>query len=210
VRDETVARNYAETLFELARRHDAIDAYGEGIGAVAGLLDGQPRFRLFLETPRIDADEKKRVLRRVFGDALPRPLVNFLLVTVDKRRQRLLRSVARQYDALVDEHRGRAHVEVTLAREIDPTTLDKLSRELSRLLGRTAIPHVRLDPSILGGVVVRTGDTIYDGSLRRRLEDMRRHLLTAELPEPVTGSVENGSGLNSGSDAEIGGPSGQD
>jgi F-type H+-transporting ATPase subunit delta len=190
VRDETVARNYAEALFELATRHEGLEVYGSGIETVARLLDEDGRFRLFLETPRIDAAAKKNVLRKAFGEALPRPLLNFLLITVDKRRQRLLRAIARQFHALVDEHEHRVHVEVTVARPLDDETLERVSARLSEILGMTAIPHVRVKPEILGGAVFRTGDTIYDGSLRRRLDRMRRQLLHAELPSgPVAGGA---------------------
>ena len=186
MRDETVAKNYAETLFELAERHEGVDTFGEGIELVAKLLDENPHVRLFLETPRIAATEKKAVLRRVFGDHLPRQLVNFLLVTIDKRRQRLLRDIAREYHALLDEHHNRVHVEVTLAGELEGGAMDELTEKLSSMLNKTAIPNVRVKPALLGGIVVRTGDTIYDGSLRRRLEGMRRRLLEAELPSPDT------------------------
>lgn len=182
MRDETVARSYAEALFELAQRHEGIEVYGEGISTVAALLDENPQFRLFLETPRVDAGDKKAVLRKAFGDQLPVNLVNFLLVTIDKRRQRLLREISREYSALVDEHLNRAHVEVTVARRLDQASLDQVAERLSGLLGKTAIPHQRVKPEILGGVVVRAGDTIFDGSLRRRLDRMRRRLVKAGTP----------------------------
>jgi F-type H+-transporting ATPase subunit delta len=181
VRDETVARNYAETLFELAKQNEGLERYQEGIETVARLLDENPQFRLFLETPRIAAADKKDVIRKAFGGTLPKPLVNFLLIVLDKRRQKLVREIAREYHDLVDEHLNRVHAEVTVARTLDEAGLAAVRERLTRLLGRTAIPHVRVKPEILGGVVVRAGDTIYDGSLRRRLEDMRRQLLSAEL-----------------------------
>lgn len=184
MRDRTVARNYAETLFELARRHEGLELFSEGITAVGTLLDDEPDFRLFLETPRIAAAEKKALLTKVFSSTLPRPLLNFLLVTVDKRRQRLLRGIAEEYQALLDEHENRAHVKVTVARRLDEDTVDRIAERLSALLGKTAVPHVRVDPDILGGVIVRTGDTIYDGSIRRRMSRMRRQLLAADLPSP--------------------------
>jgi len=182
VRDETVARNYAETLVALAERHEGIDRFGDGIATVAQLLEESPEFRLFLETPRIGSATKKRVLKRVFADRVPASLLNFLLVTVDKRRQRLLPAIAGEYRKLWDERAGRAHVEVTVARPLDDATLEGLSSRLSDLLGVTAIPHVKISPEILAGVVVRVGDTIYDGSLRRSMESMRQRLLRTELP----------------------------
>ncbi|HZD06171.1 MAG TPA: ATP synthase F1 subunit delta [Longimicrobiales bacterium] len=184
MRDETVARGYAEALFELADRHDSLDGYREAIDAVAGLLDESADFRLFLETPRIGAEAKKAVVRKAFGEELPRPFVNFLLVTIDKRRQRLLRSIAAEYRKLLDAHEGRTYVEVTVARPLDDDTVETLGRRLSDLLGTHVIPHVRVKPEVLGGVVIRAEDTIYDGSLRRRLDRMRRRLLAAGLPEP--------------------------
>lgn len=182
MRDETVARNYAEALFALAERHEGLDVFGRGMDVVTELLDQNPSFRVFLETPRVDAADKKAVLGKAFGDALPKQLVNFLLVTIDKRRQRLLGAIARSFRALVDEHEGRAHVEVTVARPLDDDTTEMLTRRLSAFLGAQAIPHVRVRPEIIGGMVVRTGDTIYDGSIRKRLSGMRRQLMKARLP----------------------------
>ena len=188
MRDQTVARSYAQTLFALAARHEGPERYQRDIEAVARLLDESADFRAFLETPRIALDEKKNVIRQVLGGVLPKPLLSFLLVVLDKRRQRLLRAVAREYHALVDEHLNRVHAEVTVARPLDERALGSVTDRLTRLLGRTAIPHVRVKPDILGGVVVRAGDTIYDGSLRRRLDGMRRQLLSTRLQGPVGGA----------------------
>ncbi len=183
MRDETVARNYAETLFELALRRDALEEYGQALRVITDLIDQDPKFRLFLETPRIDDVRRKEVLRRVFGDVVPREVLNFVLVTIDKRRQRLLREIVRLYALLVDEHMGREHVEVTLARHADEATAQLVKERLSALLGKEIIPHIRVRPEILGGLVVRTGDTIYDGSIRRRMEHMRRRLLAVPVED---------------------------
>jgi len=189
VRDETVSRNYAQTLFELALRNEAVEEYGAGLDTVATLLDGDPKFRTFLETPRIDDGDRKALVRKVFGPALPALVVNFVLVTIDKRRQRLLRTISSQYQALLDEHLGREHVEVTLARSADEATQKILTEGLSAALGKKAIPHIRVKPEIIGGLIVRTNDSIFDGSVRRRLEGMRRRLLSAELPSGVLGDT---------------------
>jgi F-type H+-transporting ATPase subunit delta len=189
VRDETVARNYAETLFELARRNDSTQEYGDALETVAGLLEDVSRFRTFVETPRIDDEVKKSVIRKVLADRTPRHVVNFVLTTIDKRRQHLLREISQEYLLLLDDHLGREHVEVTVARPLDDTTAQMVSERLSKMLGRQAIPHVRVKPEILGGLVVRTGDTIYDGSVRRRLEGLRRRLLTAGIPSTKVGKT---------------------
>jgi F-type H+-transporting ATPase subunit delta len=191
VRDETVAKNYAETLFELGRRNDALQEYGDAIETVARLLDEDPKFRTFMETPRIDDDDRKGVVKTAFAQALPKHVVNFVLVTIDKRRQRLLRGISTQYHLLLDSHMGREHVRVTVARPIDDSTKQLITEKLSKILGKEAIPHVRVEPGIIGGLIVRTGDTIFDVSVRRRLEGMRRQLLQAALPASAGGGVDN-------------------
>jgi len=189
VRDGTVSRNYAETLFELARRNEAMEEYGTGLETVARLLDEHPKFRMFIETPRIEDGDRKALIRKVFGGSFPTHVLNFVLVTIDKRRQRLLPSISRQYQALFDEELGRQHVEVTLARPADEATVNVITARLSSILGKQAIPHIRVKPEIIGGLVVRTADTIFDGSVRRRLEGMRRRLLRAELPSGAPGDT---------------------
>lgn len=189
MRDETVARNYAETLFELARRNESIQEYGDALGMVAGLLEDDSRFRTFVETPRIDDEAKKDVIRKVFRDKAPKQVINFVLITIDKRRQTLLREISEEYSLLLDNHLGREHVEVTVARPLDDTTANVVSEQLSKMLGRQAIPHIRVKPEILGGLVVRTGDMIYDGSVRRRLEGLRRRLLTVRIPSEQVGGT---------------------
>ncbi len=189
MRDQTVSRNYAETLFELARRNDAMVEYGDGLDTVARLLDENPRFRMFLETPRIEDGDRKALVRKVFGESIPTHVLNFVLVTIEKRRQRLLRTISRQYQALLDDHLGRQHVEVTLAREADEATQAMIAERLTVALGKKAIPHIRVKPEIIGGLIVRTADTIFDGSVRRRLDGMRRQLLRAELPTGALGDT---------------------
>ncbi|HCK34666.1 MAG TPA: hypothetical protein DHW20_05840 [Gemmatimonadetes bacterium] len=189
MRDETVARNYAETLFELARRNESIQEYGDALGMVAGLLEDDSRFRTFVETPRIDDENKKDVIRKVFRDKAPKQVINFVLITIDKRRQTLLREISAEYLLLLDDHLGREHVEVTVARPLDDTTANVVSERLSKMLGKQAIPHIRVKPEILGGLIVRTGDMIYDRSVRRRLEDLRRRLLTARIPSGQVGEA---------------------
>ena len=195
MRDETVARNYAEALFELAERHEGVEAYGAGVEVVARFIDENDDFRRFLETPRIAVAEKKEVVRSVLGNKLPAKLVNFVLITLDKRRQRLLREIAREYMGLMDQHFNRVHVEVTLARQFDGKSVKEMEKRLTSALGKTAIPHVRVKPGILGGAIFQTGDTIYDGSLRRRLDSMRRRLLKADLsPERVRSEGTDAAG----------------
>ncbi|HEX7117867.1 MAG TPA: ATP synthase F1 subunit delta [Longimicrobiales bacterium] len=183
MREATVARNYAEALFDVAERHGQREMFASAMDELAGLLDGEPTLRAFLESPKVETGEKKGVLKRALEERVPALFLNFLMVVLDKRRQRLLREIAREYHALLDERLGRLHVQVTLAREPDERYEQEIAADLSKVLGRQVIPHVQVNPQILGGIVVRYGDRVLDGSLRRRLVSLRRRLVEAELPK---------------------------
>lgn len=187
MRDETVARSYAEALLELAERNEGLEPFSGAVDLLSDTLRGDGSFQLFLETPRIDAEAKKDVLRRTFSERVPPSFLKFMLVVVDKRRQRLFGKIVEAFNALVDERLGRTHVDITVSRSLEVGELESLTGRLSDLLDRKAIPHVRVDPEILGGVIIRAGDTIYDGSLRRKLDRMKTMLLDTELPAAVGG-----------------------
>jgi len=177
VRDTTIARSYAEALFELGEKHDRHEGFASGLQTVDALLDSDPRVALFLETPKIEASVKKGAMRDALGDRIDPLLMNFVQVVIDKRRQRLLQGIARAYRVLLDEKLGRMNVDVTLAHQPDAAALRDIADQLSRVLDAKVIPHVRVDDSILGGIVVRYQDRVIDGSLRRRLNALRGRLL---------------------------------
>lgn len=177
-----IARNYAETLLELARRSggdQAIEAYGRALEEVSELLRREPRVREFLATPRVTTDERKRAMEATFEGRVPEPFLRFLLVVVEKRRQTLLREIAAEYVKLVDELSGRVRAHVTTAREADRALQDEIVATLEKRLGKTIIPSFTADPALLGGVVIRVGDEIYDGSIRRRISRLKRRMMGA-------------------------------
>ena len=174
--EASIARNYAEALLELARRADALDEWGALIIAVSNAMQNEPRLHNFLAAPQVSASEKKAVLQKAFADALPRPVLRFLQKLVDNRRQMLIPQIAVAYANLVDEAEGRVHAQVTVARETGDAERDAIGAQLSRKLGKTVVPHLVVNPAILGGVIVRIGDTVMDGSVRRRLTSLRARL----------------------------------
>ncbi len=181
MRDTTVARNYAEALFTIAEKHGKQDAFAASLSAVGEMLDGNAAIRSFLQTPKVDLVAKKKALRSAFEGRVDPLVVNFLLVVLQKRRQRLISEIGREFSKLLDEKMGRVHVQVTLAHAADAATEQAITKELSRILGRTAIPHITVDPKIVGGIVVRFGDSILDGSVRRRLAGLRNRLYEAAV-----------------------------
>lgn len=177
----TVARNYAEALLELAVGESDVELYADQFGDVVRLLEAETDFRHFLETPRIEAAAKKRVLREVFEGVVAERLLRFLLIVIDKGRQRLLPQIADEFAELVNEHFDRLRVQVTVAQAPDEELEAKLKDHLERLFEREVLPSYRIDAKLVGGVVIRVGDRIMDGSVRRRLHVLRRELLTTQI-----------------------------
>jgi F-type H+-transporting ATPase subunit delta len=177
VRATTIARNYAEALFELGERSGNTDRYAELFDAVAGAVETTPQLQAVLMSPRVPKAEKIRL----FGAALkstPREFVLFLQALLKRRRQRLLREISTEYQALLDIKHNRIRAGVTLARPAEPALQREIQAALSRELGKDVIAAFHLDPEILGGTVVRIGERIHDGSVRRRMTKLRRHLLS--------------------------------
>jgi F-type H+-transporting ATPase subunit delta len=182
VKSTTVARNYAEALFLAAEQRgaEAIEHYGRVLDAVAGAVHADERIAAALESPRVSKATKAGLLERALGDLTPVEVVRFLQAVVRRGRQGLLEEIAQQYQALVDLKLDRVHAGVTLA-EAPDTRLEKVIVErLSAAIGKDVRAHFRADRGILGGVVVRVGDRIYDGSIRRKLAVLRRKMLAGE------------------------------
>jgi F-type H+-transporting ATPase subunit delta len=178
MREPTIARNYAEALLALARKAGDLAGWGRMISDVASAVETDVRLRRFLEAPQVGAERKNEILARAFQDRVPRIFLRFLQKLVDNRRQMLIPAIASEYHHLVDAAEGRVHAQVTVAREMDDASRDAIAAQLGRALGKTVVPHVAVNPAILGGVIVRVGDTVMDGSVRRRLGTLRSRLLS--------------------------------
>lgn len=170
----TVARNYAEALFAAGEK------YGELIDAVAGAVQADERIGMALESPRVSKTAKAQILEKALKGEAPREFVRFLQAVVRRGRQGLLSEIAQEYQVLLDEKLNRVHAGVTLASDADARTQKQVVERLTKALGREVRAFFRSDPKILGGVVVRVGDRIYDGSVRRRLTALQRRMLTGE------------------------------
>jgi F-type H+-transporting ATPase subunit delta len=189
VRSSLIARNYAETLFELAQRHGGaptVESFGAALDGIAELVRREPRVRRFLDTPMVDAEAKKDALRKALSGNVPPLFLSFVLVVVEKRRQALLSEISGAYAEIVDRSLGRVRAEVLLPTEPDEALKQEITRSLSRQVGGEVLPTFRIDPSMIGGIVIRVGDRVLDGSVRSRLGALRRRLLDADVSHAAT------------------------
>lgn len=177
MRDSTIARNYAEALLELARRAEDPAGWGKLIREVASGIEQDEKLKLFLESPKISEVQKNAIFFEALGDRVPRHFLRFLQTLVRKRRQMLIPQIAAEYDNLLDIHEGRVHANVTVARETTAVEESRIGEQLSRVVGKKVVPHMIVNSAILGGVIVKMGDTVMDGSVRRRLARLKGHML---------------------------------
>lgn len=177
MRDSTIARNYAEALLELARRAEDPAGWGKLIRDIANGVQEDITLKHFLESPKISEAQKNEVFFQALGDRVPRHFLRFMQTLVRKRRQMLIPEIAIEYDNLLDIHEGRVHANVTVAKPATEAEETSIAKELSRVIGKTVVPHMNVNPAILGGVVVKIGDTVMDGSVRRRLARLKGQML---------------------------------
>ena len=177
MRPVTIARNYAETLLALAQKAEDPRGGGKMLADVSAAMGSDATLRRFLESPKVGADQKKEILAKAFADRAPRLFVRYLQALVTNRRQMLIPVIAAEYFALLDAVENRVHAEVTLAKQPTDDETAAIAASLGKTLGKEVMPHVRVDPGIIGGVVVKFGDTVMDGSVKRRLAMLRTRMI---------------------------------
>ena len=182
MKSATVARNYAQALFLAgdARGLPEVERYGRLMEAVAGAVAADERIAVALESPRVSKATKAALLERALGDLADPEFVRFLQAVVRRGRQGLLGEIAHEYQALVDLKLDRVHAGVVLVEEPDARLEKQIVERLTAALGKEVRAHFRTERGIIGGVVVRVGDRVYDGSLKRKLAVLRRKMMTVE------------------------------
>ncbi|MEP6591427.1 MAG: ATP synthase F1 subunit delta [Gemmatimonadota bacterium] len=171
----TIARNYAETVFALASKAEATEAWGELMDATAAAMS-TPSIEAVLMSPRVTKARKVQIVSEALRDA-PAHYVGFLAAVIRRGRQLMLSQIADEYRALVDVKLGRVRAGITVAREMDALARSVIVERLSQAIGKDVIAGFATDATLLGGVLVRIGDRVYDGSVRKRLAVLRHKLL---------------------------------
>lgn len=169
-------RNYAEALLTLSKKAGDPDGWGAILRQIADAINADASLRVMLESPRIPHGVKFSVFEKALGDRVPALFLRWVQAVMRNRRQMLLPSIATEYETLLDANANRVHASLTFASTPAPNDVTDVAERLSAVLGKTVVPHVAVDAAVMGGVVVRVGDTIMDGSVRKRLQTMRRRM----------------------------------
>jgi F-type H+-transporting ATPase subunit delta len=175
---EAIAQVYARSLFEVAKEHDKLDVVREQLGEIADAIGESHELQVFFFSPYFSTDEKVEGLRSALQDA-DESVVNFLDLLIEKHRMPALFRIRREFDALWEQENRLLPVQVTSAIELDESTVRQIGDAIGEQTGRRIELTSEVDPGILGGIVLRVGNSILDASIRNRLEKLRKQVVKA-------------------------------
>jgi F-type H+-transporting ATPase subunit delta len=175
---EEIAAVYARSLFEVAQEQNKLDTIREQLGVFADALDSNRELQVFFFSPYFSTSEKKDGLDRAVSDADPM-LVNFLKLLIENHRTPVIFRVRRVVDELWRQENKLLPVTVTSAVALDQATVSQIGDRIAEQTGRRVELSASVEPDILGGLVVRVGNSILDASIRNRLEQLRKQVARA-------------------------------
>ncbi len=176
-----VARVYAGALLEIAREKNILQRVEDELAVLSALVVEDGDFGMFCETPNISADSKKEFIEKVFKNSFSEEMINFLKVLIDNNRLNEIRSINEAFHQMLDEENGRLRVVITGIEAFDRALVDKIKDALAKKFKKEILIEEKIDKSILGGIIIRIGDLIIDGSLIKDLNNIRRNLLSSKI-----------------------------
>ena len=175
---EEIAEVYARSLFEVAREQDKLDVVRDQVGQFADALAESRELAVFFFSPYFSTEEKKQGLDKAL-DGAEDIVRNFLAVLIENHRMPALFRIRREYDRLWQEVNQLLPVQITSAVELDEAVTSRIGEEIGRQTGRKVQLSSTVDPDVLGGIVLRVGNSILDASIRSRLERLRKQVARA-------------------------------
>jgi F-type H+-transporting ATPase subunit delta len=174
-----IAKRYAKALFEIAEETKKLEKITNDVVFIDSLVRSSRELQLFLKSPIIKEDKKREVLKEIFSDSRVDPVtLKFIMLLVEKKREDILHDIVKVYQQIYDEKMGIVSAEVVTAVEVGERLKKKIEQKILELTGAKKVKaSYRVDPSIIGGIVIRVGDTVYDASIRRRIQLLREQLI---------------------------------
>ncbi|MCL2336808.1 MAG: ATP synthase F1 subunit delta [Firmicutes bacterium] len=171
-----VAARYAGALYDIALENKMVDQLEEELQAVVRILDENAPMKKILFHPRITAAQKQEVLAELFGGRISEVALNFLNMLVNRQREMFLADIIAYFTGLANQGRNISDVTVTSAVELTDEEKKNLAAAMAKYTGKQVRLSYNIDRQLLGGVVVRFGDKVIDGSVTARLNTLREHL----------------------------------
>jgi F-type H+-transporting ATPase subunit delta len=179
-KDLTAAKRYAKALYEASKEQGKVDEAIAEMQAAASVLENNPDMALVLTHPNIDASAKTDLIRGVFEGKLSDIVLNILVLLVERKRTELIPAVSEQFVRIADESLGRAEAVVYSPKTLSPQETSSIAERFTSLTGKTIHVSNIVDESLLGGIKVRIGDKLYDGSLSGKLKRLEKALQASQ------------------------------
>lgn len=176
-----VAKRYARALFEVAQELKSIELIEDELKSIVSVLEGNKDFEVILSHPKITANEKQEIMDKLFEGKWSVQTRNFIHLLIERRRESELPEIAKAYTVLANEARGYADATVTTAKPLTQEELNSIAAQFGHVLKKTLRVQSVVDPAILGGVVVRIGDRLYDGSIAGKLARFEQNMKHAQV-----------------------------
>lgn len=177
MKDTRVAKRYAAALFGVAQRDGILDSVAQDITLIERFIGEVPYLRAVLLQPLVTEDRKFKVVDDAFGDRVTAASLNFVKLLIRKRREDLISECIAEFRHLVAQAQNRVSARATTAVPMTELQTQQMVMSLEKMTGKTVALTTDVDPAVLGGVVVRMGDTVIDGSVRGSLERLERQLM---------------------------------
>ncbi len=172
---DEIAQVYARSLFEVAREQHKLDVVREQLDQFADAVNENRELAVFFFSPYFSTQEKVDALARIL-DGADESFLNFLKLLIESHRMPVIFRIRQQFDRLWEEENKMLPVDITSAIKLDEATTESLGQRIGERAGRKVKLAAHVDPDILGGVIIRVGNSILDASIRNRLEQLRRHV----------------------------------
>jgi len=175
---EEIASVYARSLFEVAKEQDKLDKVHDELGGFADALNESRELQVFLFSPYFSAKEKSDGLDKAISGA-DESFLNFLELLIEKHRMPVVFRARAEFDKLWEEENRLLPVTITSAVELPKSTVKQIGDRISEQTERKVELNANIDPDILGGIIVRVGNSVLDASIRNRLENFRKQVARA-------------------------------
>ncbi len=170
------AKTYSQALFEFALEAGKVDEIEKEFAFIVEAFTTYKEFFELFKTPKMSVDERKGIIKEIFSEKVSKEMMNFMMIILDKRRAGEILAIQREFEVKVDEYHGIVPAYVKSATELDESEKKAIVDQLKSLTGKEIRLKTAVDPSVIGGLYIKVGDKVIDGSIRKKLDAMREEL----------------------------------
>jgi len=179
--NKIIAKRYAQALIQIAEENNALELYEKELKEVISVINDNPDLYSAWNSKRVISEKKKEIISEAFRKKVCNNILHFLFLLIDKRRETYLFSILKEYGNMSDTVRNIINADVRTAVQLTDKDFHKLKAKLSAMTGKNVRLRVHIDPTLIGGLVVKIGDQVIDGSVIKRLAILKKRIINNKL-----------------------------